>query len=139
MSNHPQTNIYIWAVLKSIDANLIDRDRVWIWFDWVLDKLRGGSKIFWTKIDFYSCKQLLPPLHLHHFVTSVSPLLLFALKHHLVVIIFTTYWPTYILFLSSCVGANDEDMKRMTERIFRKFYGLEKKVIKVYGDVSLLS
>ena len=32
-------------------------------------------------------------------------------------------------------GANDEDMKRMTEKIFRKLYGLEKKAIKVYGDV----
>ena len=42
----------------------------------------------------------------------------------------------YVRFLSSCVRANDENKKRMTERIFRKFYGLEKKVIKVYGDVS---
>ena len=101
-------------------------------------QIKYSSKIYCTKIDSYSYEQLLSPLHWRPFcnlsitliivVCIIAPSSCYNIHHIL------TYVRTILII--KCLGLTvDEVMKRMTKRIFRKLYGLEKKVIKVYGDV----
>ena len=117
-----------------LDQSGLGSDLIWLG----TSQIKYSSKIYWTKIDSYSYEQLLPPLHGHPFcnlsitlivvVCTIAPSSCYNIHHIL----------TYVraILIIKCLGLTvDEDMKRMTKRIFRKLYALEKKVIKVYGDV----